>query len=522
MRRLGSMLVLAIALLGVLVGAAPAVRSAAADAAIEPRTVDIPVAGGVILEGTALEPADPGPHPAVVLVSPWGTPDTVYLAQSTALARRGYVVLSYTTRGFGASGGTVSLAGPLDIADVSDVIDWMIAHTSADPQRLGVGGISYGAGISLLAAGHDPRIKAVVAMSGWTDLSQTFFRAGTRAFQVLGSVRFFVEATGRPSAELLRIFTDFFADRDRAEILDWTRVRSPAALLDTVNAHRPAIFMAQAYGDTFFPPNQLVDFFDRLTGPKRLELSPGDHGTPESSGLLGIPNPLWNDAGNWLDQYVAGHPTGVDGENPVVLRGAPADPVETYPDWAQVGARTDRYGLGRVRARDRTGSLTTRPPPTGWRYGIRTGIPTTADAGFVVLTNSSVALTGIPPLLWLPTVDRRYAGVWTSAPLERATPVRGIPRLRLETRRQPAGTVVAYLYDVDGAGIGRLIAHEPRTWRDGARTLDLAFPPVRYDVPAGNRLAVVVDTVDPMYGDQGPRDGRLQFTGPSWLDLPTR
>jgi hypothetical protein len=532
MRRLGSILVLAIALLAALVAPVPSARApaapapdaaaAAAAATIEPRPVDLPMRDGVTLKGTTLEPSDAGPHPAVVLISPWGTPDTIYLAQSAVLAGRGYVVLSYTTRGFGASGGTVSLAGPTDVADVSDVLDWMIAHTTADPQRIGVGGVSYGAGISLLAAGHEPRIKAVVAMSGWTDLSETFYRGGARAFQVLGSVRFFVEVTGRPAPELVEILTDFFAGRNRRRILAWTRTRSAMAYLDRINAYRPAIFLAQAYGDSFFPPNQVVDFFDGLTGPKRLELSPGDHGTPESSGLLGLTNPLWTDAGDWLDRYVAGRAPGAGGDNAVLLRGGPADPVETSPDWAQVSTRSDRYALGRVRTEDGIGDLTLRAPRAGWRRGIETGFPTTADAGFVVLTNSSAAVTGIPVLLWLPTVDRRYAALWASPPLDEVTPVRGIVHLHLVTRRQRAGTVIAYLYDVNSLGIGRLIAHQPRTWRRGAGTLDLAFPPVSYDLPAGSRLALVVDTVDGMYGDQGPRGGRLVFTGPSWLDVPLR
>jgi predicted acyl esterase len=500
----------------------PVAPAGGAPPEIRPQPIDITARDGVRLRGTLLLPPTPDAHPGVVLVSPWGTPDTVYLAQSSLLAGRGYVVLSYTTRGFGASGGTVSLAGPQDVTDVSDAIAWMVAHTTVDPQRIGVGGVSYGAGISLLAAGHDPRIRAVVALSGWTDLAETFYRGQTRAFGVLGSVRFFVDATGRPSPELRSVFEDFFADRNRTEILAWTRSRSAATRLDTINTYRPAIFLAQAYGDSFFPPNQLVDFFRRLTGPKRLELSPGDHGTPEASGLFGAPNPIWANAARWLDQYVAGLPTGIDREDPVLLRGRPSAPVETYPDWDHVSTRSDRYALGPARGRDGTGDLTRGEPPTGWRRTITTGFPTAADAGFVVLTNWFASLTGIPPIVWLPTVDRRYAGVWTSAPLERPTAVRGIPHLRLQTQRQRAGTVIAYLYAVDTIGIARLIAHEPRTWRAGAGTLDLDFPALSYDVPAGDRLALVVDTVDPLYGDMGPRGGSLRFVGPSWLDVPTR
>jgi hypothetical protein len=187
-----------------------------------------------------------------------------------------------------------------------------------------------------------------------------------------------------------------------------------------------------------------------------------------------------------------------------------------------VSARTDRYALGPGRTRDRTGRLTLTAPRAGWRRTISTGVPTTADAGLVVVTNWFESLTGIPPWVWLPTVDRRYAGVWTSAPAERATAIRGAPHLRLQIRRQRAGTVIAYLYAVDALGIGRLIAHEPRTWRRGETRLDVRFPARRYDVPAGDRLAVVVDSVDPLYGDRGPRRPPLRFTGPSWLDVPVR
>lgn len=39
-------------------------------------------------------------------------------------------------------------------------------------------GISYGAGLALLGAVRDVRIKAVVAMSGWTDFQEALFKGG--------------------------------------------------------------------------------------------------------------------------------------------------------------------------------------------------------------------------------------------------------------------------------------------------------------------------------------------------------
>lgn len=54
----------------------------------------------------------------------------------------------------------------------------MIKNTNADPDRIGSSGISYGGGISLLAAAFDSRIKSVVSMSCWIDLEQSLLGQG--------------------------------------------------------------------------------------------------------------------------------------------------------------------------------------------------------------------------------------------------------------------------------------------------------------------------------------------------------
>ena len=71
------------------------------------------------------------------------------------------------------------------------------------------------------------------------------------------------------------------------------------------------MLIANAWGDSFFPPNQLVDFYGRLTGPKRLELRPGDHAIAELTGMLGLHNEVWTSVHRWFDQYLAGVDTGL-------------------------------------------------------------------------------------------------------------------------------------------------------------------------------------------------------------------
>jgi dipeptidyl aminopeptidase/acylaminoacyl peptidase len=63
------------------------------------------------------------------------------------------------------SGGDIETAGPKDVNDVSDVINWLLANTPSDPAHLGAAGISYGSGLSLLGSAFDSRIRAAAALS---------------------------------------------------------------------------------------------------------------------------------------------------------------------------------------------------------------------------------------------------------------------------------------------------------------------------------------------------------------------
>jgi dienelactone hydrolase len=500
--------------------AAPTAGPTAAGATTGFRFFDLRARDGVVLKANVIAPTTGGRHPAVVLVNSWGLNDLEYLAQARALAGRGYVVLSYTTRGFWGSGGSIDTAGPLDVADVSAAIDWLLAHTSADPGRIGAGGVSYGAGISLVAAGHDPRLKAVVALSGWTDLVASLYDDYTRRPQAV----FFLEAlgrlTGRPSAELNRILADYHANRDVERMIAFGRTRSASSYVDAINANGTAVLMANAYGDSLFGPNQLVDFYGRLTGPKRLELAPGDHAVVEATGLLGLPNHVWASVTAWLDRYVAGTASGIGSGVVLRTRGPGPTVVEQHPAWP--APRIGRLGLGAVQWWDGTGPLR-GAPATGWSRTIGTGLDTTAGAGVILLSNGLEGLTGIAPTVWFPSISRLHAGVWVGDALRTRTQIRGIPRLHLSFTPSAAnGTVVAYLYDLDALGTGSLIGHAPASWLGAApgrpTTLDVPLPAAGYDVPAGHRIALVVDTADPLYRGYNS-GGTVTFTGGSWLDL---
>ena len=488
--------------------------------------VDITANDGVVLKANVIESITAGRHPAVVFPSSWGLNDLEYLAQAQAMAQAGYTVLSYTPRGWWSSGGQIDTAGPKDIHDVSTVIDWLLAHTTADPARVGIGGVSYGAGISLIASGFDARIRAVTALSGWSDLPASLYGDQTRRQQAPALLQGAALLLGHTSTEFDTIINDFWNYRNIADVLEFARVRSAKAYLSSINANRPAILMANAFGDSVFPPNQLVDFYATLTTPKRLEFSPGDHAIPELTGLAGLDNAVWTSARRWFDHYLAGVANGVDTEPPVVLRPNGGGAAEGYSSWAAIPTGTTRYGLGEVHWWDGTGGLG-GTPATGWSRFTWTDLGTVADGGVVLLSNGLTALTGQPPTAWIPGVDRGHAGVWISSSLGSTLRVRGIPTVHLRvTPSSGNGTLIAYLYDMDWAGTGSLLTHAPISWRGAsagtALTLDLRLPATTWNVPAGHRLALVVDGYDPLYLDDNGALANVTFSGPSWVDVPHR
>ncbi|MGP3951804.1 CocE/NonD family hydrolase [Streptomyces sp. 7N604] len=501
----------------------PTIATATATSTKAPnvRFVDIPGDGGTVLKANVVMPSgeDGGPggattrrHPLVVLPTSWAIPQVQYLAQAQKLADSGYIVLSYNVRGFWQSGGSIEVAGPPDIADVSKVIDWALANTPADPERIGMAGMSYAAGISLLAAGFDKRIKAVVAMSGWADLVDSIYSGRTQHVQAAGFLAGTGYLTGRPSPEFQRLIGQFLDSDidDEAELIAWGRKRSPATYIDRINANGAAIMLGNAWGDTIFPPNQYADFYEKLTVPKRLEFRPGDHATPEIGGLLGLPNDTWNNARRWLDHHLKGTANGVGDEPPVQLKSRSNGGYEGYESWAAVPSRTRRIPLDGTKR-------------------IFANVDSGANGGVVILSSALDQFLKLPPVAAVPLLPRAFAAVWQSERYDSEQRVRGTVKLHTNiTSTHASGTAVAYLYDVGPLGFGKLVTTAPITFH--GRTPGRPFPvdlelfSTAYDVPAGHRLALVVDTVDPLYSEHNPDWSRLTFSSPaddpSYVSVP--
>ena len=118
------------------------------------------------------------PQPAILMTHGFGltkaSPEVVNTA--TFLARHGYVVLTYTSQGFGASSGCVSLQSRTwDVKDASSLITQLldgkrwVLHDRVGPVVGTVGG-SYGGGIQANLAENDKRIRAIAPFRTWNTL----------------------------------------------------------------------------------------------------------------------------------------------------------------------------------------------------------------------------------------------------------------------------------------------------------------------------------------------------------------
>ncbi|MEK8031384.1 CocE/NonD family hydrolase [Ideonella sp. DXS29W] len=459
--------------------------------------------------------------PAVVYPSSWAAADFFeYLGEQQRMAQNGYVAMAYTARGFYGSGGVVGVASEQDTADFSSVLDWLVSNTATDANRIGAAGISYGAGLSMLGAARDSRVKAVASMSGWSNLIDQMYGNSVPNPTWLAVLTLSGTFTGNMDPIIYQ-YDAAIRDPDTspekiAEISAWGVPRSPLNVVDTLNARKVPVLVSKNYQDDMFSPNSTLLMFSRLTGPKKLLLQPGIHGSAELAGAtLGVDNPVFDQVHRWMDRWLKGVQNGVDTEPKVNLQLKFGGNRETLSNWPAPELRSNTYYLG-PRGNLRwdfgcfcwkgvTGTLSSSPNRQNVGDQIDSLLDTTATTGLIPILSPIMESVGLPVINHMATIlsgnGIRYEGDALNAPLK----LRGSPKLQLRAKPNlKRGMLVAYLYDVDWAGFGTLITHGARAvhWATPGAVTDFSFDmnAVAYDVPAGHHLVLVFDTADSLYG----------------------
>jgi dipeptidyl aminopeptidase/acylaminoacyl peptidase len=129
-----------------------------------------PGSDGVQVEGFAwLPPTGAAPYPTVLIIhgGPHGAFGHIFNFNAQMLCGAGYAVLQINHRastGYGDAFSTAITAdwGNLDYKDLMAGVDYAIAQGIADPNKLGVSGLSGGGNLSCWIVGHTTRFKAAV------------------------------------------------------------------------------------------------------------------------------------------------------------------------------------------------------------------------------------------------------------------------------------------------------------------------------------------------------------------------
>lgn len=460
---------------------------------------------GVELAANVFVPNAAGLKPAVIFVNSWALNEYEYLTEAARFAEEGYVVLSYSTRGFGTSGGQIDTAGPLDMADFSNVIDYLLANYDVDPQRIGAAGISYGSGISLLGAAHDSRIRAVAAMSTWGSLRESLYGQETPRLVWGELLTLSSQLTGNPDPIIQQTWNDVLNHRNLDAVYAWTDVRSPINYVDQINSNGTAVYISQNWGDNLFQVNNVLDLFSALDVPKHIDLQAGTHAGAEIGGLLGDGNThVLNNMHRWFAQYLQDDAGAMEGQLPVNMKVKFTSGYQQYSQYPLAEAHNETLYL-KPRTLFSDGKLSDSP------YQSWTSADNNINSLFDTVAGTQIPLMSqileqldVPVTTSIPLIARPNGITFIGNKLSNTLAIRGKPELSLYIQPKDSTVeLVAYLYDMDALGIGKLITHAPVTLHDvevGKKVrVNLPLVATAYDIPAGHKLVLAMDTQDLLY-----------------------
>ncbi|HEY8583000.1 MAG TPA: CocE/NonD family hydrolase, partial [Capillimicrobium sp.] len=229
----------------------------------------------------------PGAQAPTVLMGPgWGSPgdERVDRDPIRALHGAGYNVLTWDPRGFGDSGGTVTIDSPqFEGRDAQALLDWVAARPEArldgpgDP-RAGMTGGSYGGGIQLVLAAIDRRVDVIVPTIAWHSLKTSLFKNETPKLGWAGLL--YGSTASRPLdphiPEAFRQASEL--GTASAETVQWFTDRGPGPLVGDITV--PTLLI-QGTVDTLFTPQEAIDnlaILRRNDVPAKMLWYCGGHG----------------------------------------------------------------------------------------------------------------------------------------------------------------------------------------------------------------------------------------------------
>jgi ABC-2 type transport system ATP-binding protein len=488
------------------------------------------------------------PAPAVLLAHGLGGTKAGLDAQARDLARHGYLVLTYTARGFGSSGGLIHLDSVnYEVKDASRLLDFLqdrsdVLHRDGKPV-LGVAGSSYGGALALMLGATDHRVEAVAADITWNNLTNAVFPNNVAAGASAGTGGVFKKlwvgylfsismrpgATGTPAptasgtdaAGCGRFAPDICAFYQRtgsspngvgpssqaSQSSALLSLSSPSTVLSGIKA---PVLLTQGEQDSLFPLSEADANARQIVAagaPLQMRWRSGGHDAGNAD----------DNVSGWqrqfFDQRLRGMAANSDGNFFLAQRDAGISATNGRRVNTTLRANDGYPGAGHpapVRGLPLTGVAQTISAPPGGSPAAVTSLPAlsgvlNAAAGAGISTSALSALPG-------------QVASFRTAPLTAPVLVTGSSTVELSVTSPDAkeATLFVSLHDVAADGTdtlpANLVAPVQITLAGGRQNVTLRLPWIVSQIPAGHRLSVQVSTTDFGYAMPGdPRSYRVSL-----------
>ncbi|MCA1819412.1 MAG: alpha/beta hydrolase [Halobacteriales archaeon] len=456
--------------------------------------------------------------PLAVFVHGWGQEKESYEGQGGAVpgfpvpdnsgvnrlrefALGGLVAVAYDARGYGASGGHSTVAGPAEMQDLDAVIDFATARYPTNG-RVGVVGASYGGGHAYQAWARDPKVTTAVAMYGWVDLYGALIPNNVPKLE-WAQFLYLYGAAGAQGDYDPMIHSWYQQLYTRSDLATVHRQMDERSVLPVMAGVRKPLLVCQGMQESLFPQADLA--WANAGGFTRALVFTGGHGADDPT--------CWARALAWLQFFLGGYDTHVD-----------AWPALETVDASGAGSPVQYATFPKSTPR------TYHPRLTELYEGEGSG------ATFTVQQRLASNPLAEPSALWdqagmpnqqLPDELRRdpTAFSFTGPAIEGSRVIVGEPHLRLHVREGATPyQVAATLYLVHTNGQSLLLSRGAAAALgqgdvDGG-FLDVPMTWTRAATTPGDRLELKVASNDPSWWMPLLADYTVTFDGQSTLDVP--
>jgi ABC-2 type transport system ATP-binding protein len=494
----------------------------------------------VKLDGGIDVPTSGCPCPGVIINHGFTGKWTDSGSVARELASHGYVVLRYSSRGFGKTPGEVDLMGPKETQDLLDAVHWL--NDPANPvvgglvthNRIGQFGGSYGGAHAwALARSGDPAVRTVIPTATWSDIYNALLPNNV---ELLAYVNGFFATGWNPTAQPINNQELSTENNYSQNMHRWVAEANAGVGLDDLkqgaatrsvaghyNQVKIPVFLIQGLNDGLFSANQAIDAYQALRKrkiPTRLYL--GGIGHPPSESSLDSPEAkhVEEQVLAWLDRWLKGDKNGIEKQRPIEYSRADY----FHNKWDGTTRSAKRFPFGKARTFQLcNGKLSTTPCPDA--------LPAVATNNYAGAGWDEEPVTAGPAEdlkagLGLP--DTRSAPptlVYDSAPLTQPFDMAGIPSLRLQIASTSGYQLDPKLYDVAPDGSAKLLTRG--AWSEAVGTGALPHA-VSFDafglsnlIPAGHRIRLQLQTADAPYLRPNTNPFAVAVLAGSAISLPT-